>query len=85
MFYFRHLIEYVFTVSLLSLQDVYYYDYVYVLSFHSCINQISGIRAICSLIVSRRMSPMRFEYREFGLELVSIDRSRPPKRPPMVE
>ena len=28
---------------------------------------------------------MRFEYREFGLELVSLDHSRRPKRPPMAE
>ena len=35
LFYFRHLIEYVFTVSLLSLQNVCDYDYVYVLSFRS--------------------------------------------------
>ena len=38
MFYFRHLIEYVFTVSLLSMQNVYYYDSIYVLSFRSRIN-----------------------------------------------
>ena len=31
------------------------------------------------------MSPTRFEYREFGLELVSLDHSRRPKRPPMAE
>ena len=41
LFYFRHLIEYVFTVSLLyllSLQNVSYYDSVYVLSFCSRID-----------------------------------------------
>ena len=38
LFYFRHLIEYVFTISLLSLQNVCDYDFVYVLSFRSCIN-----------------------------------------------
>ena len=38
LFYFCYLIEDVFIVSLLSLQNVYYYDYVYVLSFHSRIN-----------------------------------------------
>ena len=38
MFYFHYLIEYVFTVSLLSLQNVYYYDSVYVLSSRSRIN-----------------------------------------------
>ena len=31
------------------------------------------------------MSPTRSEYREFGLELVSLDHSRRPKRPPMAE
>ena len=74
-----------FTVSLLSLKNVYYYDSVYFLSFSSRINPISGIRAICSLIVSQHMSLTRSEYREFGLELVSLDHSRHPKRPPMVE
>ena len=38
MLYFRHLIEYVFNVSLLYLQNVCYYDSVYVLSFRSRIN-----------------------------------------------
>ena len=38
LFYFHHLIEYVFIVSLLSLQNFYDYDYVYVLSFRSPIN-----------------------------------------------
>ena len=47
--------------------------------------RISGIRAICSLIVSRCMSPTRSEYREFGLELVSLDHYRRPKWPPMAE
>ena len=37
------------------------------------------------MIVSRRMSPTRSEYREFGLEIVSLDHSRRPKQPPMVE
>ena len=31
------------------------------------------------------MSLTRSEYREFGLELVSLDHSRRPKRPPMAE
>ena len=31
------------------------------------------------------MSPMRSEYREFGLKLVSLDHSGHLKRPPMVE
>ena len=31
------------------------------------------------------MSPMRSEYREFGLELVSLDHSCCLKRPPMAE
>ena len=31
------------------------------------------------------MSPTRSEYREFGIELVSLDHSRHPKRPPMAE
>ena len=31
------------------------------------------------------MSPTRSEYREFGLEIVSLDHSRCPKRPPMAE
>ena len=31
------------------------------------------------------MSPKRSEYREFGLELVSLDHYRHPKRAPMVE
>ena len=43
------------------------------------------MKAICSLIVSQRMSPTRSEYREFGLELFSLDHSRRPKRPPMAE
>ena len=38
LFYFCHFIEYVFTVALLSLQNVYDYDYVYVVSFCSHIN-----------------------------------------------
>ena len=38
MFYFRHLIEYVFTKSLLYLKNVYDYDFVYVLLFGSHIN-----------------------------------------------
>ena len=31
------------------------------------------------------MSSTRFEYREFGLEIVSLDHSHCPKRPPMAE
>ena len=31
------------------------------------------------------MSLMRFEYREFGLELVPLNHSRHPKRPPMAK
>ena len=38
LFYFHNLIEYAFIVSLLSLQYVFVYDYVYVLSFRSHIN-----------------------------------------------
>ena len=38
LFYVRYLIEYVFIVSLFSLQNVYVYDYVSVISFHSHIN-----------------------------------------------
>ena len=46
---------------------------------------ISGIRAICSLTVSRRRSPTRSGYRDFGLKLVSLDHSHRPKQAPMVE
>ena len=38
MFYFRHLIEYLLTISLLSLQNVCYYDFVSIISFRSHIN-----------------------------------------------
>ena len=38
LFYFRHLIEYLFTVSLLSLQNVCYYDSISAISFCSHIN-----------------------------------------------
>ena len=38
LFYFLHLIEYVFTISLLSLHNVCDYDSIYVLSFRSHIN-----------------------------------------------
>ena len=86
MVYFRHLIEYVFTVYLLYLQNVSVYDDISIISFCSHI-QISGIEAIFSLIVSRRMSLMRLGYTELGLELFSFgkDHSHRPKRPPMEE
>ena len=61
---------------------------IYVL-FHFVLTEIhiTGIIAICSLIVSRCMSSARSGYRELGLELVSLgeDHSHCPKYPPIAE
>ena len=61
---------------------------IYVL-FHFVLTEIhiTGIIAICSLIVYHCMSPLRLGYRELGLELVSLgeDHSHIPKGPPMAK
>ena len=74
-----------FIVSLLSLQNVCYYDSVYVLSFRSRINPDQWYHSNLLFDCFSAHVPTRFEYREFGLELVSLDHSRHPKKTPTVE
>jgi hypothetical protein len=57
------------------------------LSFHAGNNLDQWYQSRLLLIVFQCMSPMRSEYRNLGLELVSLEcnRSRRPKKPSMAE
>jgi hypothetical protein len=64
-----------------------YFCVIYQLSFRAENNLDRWYQSRLLLIVFQCMSPMRSEYRNLGLELVSLEdnRSRTPKKPSMAE
>jgi hypothetical protein len=63
-----------------------YFIVIYMHSFHSENNLDQWYQSRLLLIIFQRMSPMRSEYSQLGLELVSLEENHSctPKKPSMV-